>query len=179
MKTKSAISLLLLAFVLLGAAYISSVARLSSDMLVTQALTGSWWPVREVAFRTLQTKSTCAEEEFLPSSPLGFVIAAWENDVSETRYERLLDLLVRVGCDINGTGERGLTGLHSAVLFNNSQAVTSLLRRGADKYRVVTLPSNDASGRVDLDVPGFARYLNEDSGGEWDAVVEALELRAP
>lgn len=178
MSYKSALSGLILVFVLLCASYFASVARLSTEMLVVQALSGSQWPVREVATRILRLRTECGEDDFLPSSPIGFVVAAWEDDQLTPRYEKLIDSLIALGCDINATGERGLTGLHSAVLFNNPQAVTSLLLRGADKNRFIVVPGSDGNSEIPLDVLQFANYLNNEPDGVRNGVIEALEFDA-
>jgi len=50
----------------------------------------------------------------------------------EESRERLLDILVSHGADVDAKDEDGRTPLHLAVLLNDSNAVKSLVSRGAD-----------------------------------------------
>ena len=123
-------------------------------MLVVQALSGSESVAREVGYRMLQVSDGCAAGDFLPASPFGFVVAGWENTATTTQHERVIDLLVELGCAINATGSRRLSALHSDVFFGNARAVSRLLQRGADSSRIVTLPAAHQNAENRLRCPG-------------------------
>ena len=162
-------------FFILCAAYLLGVAQRSQGMLVVQAFSGSEWVAREVGYRMLQVSDGCAADDFLPASPIGFVVAGWENTATITQHERVIDLLVELGCVINATGSRGLSALHSAVLFGNARAVSSMLQRGADSSRIVTLPAGHQNAQIDLDVVELAYFLDKGPDENRGAVIEILE----
>jgi len=144
-------------------------------MLVVQALSDSEWVAREIGYRMLQVSDGCAVDDFLPASPIDFVVAGWENTATITEHERVIDLLVELGCVINATGSRGLSALHSAVLFGNARAVSSMLQRGADSSRIVTLPAGHQNAQIDLDVVELAYFLDKGPDENRGAVIEILE----
>ncbi len=155
--------------------YVVSVARQSADILVVQATSGSAAPVRLIAETMLARLEHCPDEDFHPTTPIGFIIAGWEQTGESERFARVLDVLLTRGCEIDSYGERGLTPLHSAVLFNNSAAVVALLRRGADSELTTAIPNGAQDRDISLNAVSFARYLDDISGEDRSAVIAALE----
>lgn len=162
----------------LGGVYAYSVSRLSADLLLIQSLHGSSTPVRAFAAASMWRFNRCPEADFAPSTAIGMLVAAWDEHVPAARAEKLLERLQGLGCDINRQGARGLTPLHSAVLFNNLAAVETLLKSGANPQARVTIASADG-GSDSVDVPGFAARLATVGDENFDAVIAALARHQP
>ena len=156
-------------------AYGMSVARQSTDLLIVQATSASIAPARVAARWMLRRLDHCPVEDFHPTTPIGFIVAGWEKTDDNGRSKELLDLLLARGCDIDSYGGRGLTPLHSAILFNNLDAVQALLRVGADSNLSTAIQSSDDGREIALDAFAFAHYLDSVSGEDRSAIIGVLE----
>ena len=175
MKLSSTIASVLSVVAVMIGVYVVSVARQSADMLVVQATSGSSPPVRLIAETMLGRLEHCPNEDFHPTTPIGFIVAGWEQTGESERFLRVLDVLLTRGCEIDSYGARGLTPLHSAVLFNNSAAVVALLRRGANRELTTAIPNGVEDRNISLNALSFARYLDDISGEDRSAVIAALD----
>jgi len=175
MKITASISVALCVLAVMAGAYGVSAARESADMLVVQASSGSIAPARMFARWMLKRLDHCPVEDFHPTTPIGFVIAGWEQMGARERFAPLLDLLLARGCSIDSYGGSGLTPLHSAILFNNADAVHTLLSLGADRNLPTTIQSSDEAREINLNALGFAHYLDSLGGEDRAAIITALE----
>jgi hypothetical protein len=155
--------------------YVASVARQPADLLVVQATTAEFGPVREIALWTLRRHDSCRDEDFLPASPIGFLIAGWDDGENGSRSAQLLEAMIDLGCNVNAVGASGLTPLHSAILFNNLPATTLLLHHGADPQLTTTIDKGEAKITIGLDARAFAIYLDEASGEDRSTIVQLLD----
>ena len=165
------------AMIALAAAYGYSVASQSGDMLLVQALHGSSAPVRAVAALSMRRFADCPEADFAPTTAIGMLVAASDEQVPQQRAEKLLRQLRALGCDINRRGAQGLAPLHSAVLFNNPGAVHMLLRAGSDPRVRTAIPRPDG-GNGEYDAATFAARVAAASAENFDAVLAALAAPA-
>lgn len=155
--------------------YVLSVSRQPADMLVVQAASATSAPARAIAWWALERLDSCPEQDFQPTTPIGFVVAGWNSAGGEARFGRALDLLVVRGCNINRYDRRGLTPLHSAILFNNAEAARALLRLGADPDLPSAIDGRDGGRPIELPARAFAEYLDGVSGEDHGAVVAILD----
>jgi len=174
LKLSSLAIALLAAVSVLGAAYTVSLVRQPADLLVVQAATSTFRPVRTAALWALDRLPDCPYADFLPTTPFGFAVSAWQDADHDARLERVLALLDRLGCDIDRRGLGGLTALHSAVLFNNAEAVQALRRLGADPSVPTDIRGRGESLPLQLDASAFAAYLDRAGGENRSAVYTAL-----
>ena len=137
----------------------------SASASTAAARTAAWW-----ALGRLQR---CPEEDFAPTTPVGFVVAGWNETGNADRFGAALELLLAHGCDINASDQRGLTPLHSAILFNNTPAARRLLELGADSTLTTAIDARAGVQAIVLDAADFAAYLDE-LGGEDRAAIAAL-----
>ncbi len=175
MNSTSTVAAVVLVVTVMIGAYVMSVARQSADLLIVQATTASIAPARLVAEWMLGRLDHCPDEDFHPTTPLGFIVAGWEQSGDAARSERMLDLLLASGCAIDSYGGPGLTPLHSAILFNNLNAVQALLRRGADRNLRTAIQSGDDGRAIALDALAFAHYLESTGSDYRSAIVDVLE----
>ncbi len=159
----------------LAAAYAYSIAGQPGDTLLVQALHGSSAPVRAAATLGLRRFTRCPDRDFAPSTAIGLLVAAWDDNVPPRRVRRLLGQLRNLGCDINERGTQGLTPLHSAILLNNVSAVSLLLEAGADPTVRTRLRRTDG-GDGNYDAPAFAARLAASGEENFDAVLAAPGL---
>ncbi len=160
---------------ILTSAYAMSVSRQSADLLIVQATTASAAPARMVARWMLSRLDHCPDEDFQPTTPIGFIVAGWGQADENQRSVDVLDLLLANGCDIDSYGDRGLTPLHSAILFNNLDAVRALLQRGADRNLRTAIQSSDGGRKIAVDAIAFAHYLDSTGGDDHSAIIDELE----
>ena len=163
------------ALIALAAAYAYSIAARPGDMLLVQALHGSSAPVRAAATLGLRRFTRCPHSDFVPSTAIGLLVAAWDDSAPPRRVRRLLGQLRNLGCDINERGAQGLAPLHSAILLNNAGAVRLLLQAGADPAVRTRLRRTDG-GDGDYDAPAFAARLAATGEENFDAVLAALSV---
>lgn len=175
MKTTSYIGAAVSLIVVMLGGYGMSVARQPADLLVVQATSASIAPARLIAEWMVGRLDHCPSEDFLPTTPVSFVVAGWEQTGEGERFERLLGLLITRGCEIDSYSGRGLTPLHNAILFNNVSVVDALLRLGADRNLVTAIQSGDDDREITLDAISFARYLDSVSGEDRSAIIQALD----
>jgi len=100
--------------------------------------------VQSLATYRLKHLSHCPSEQFKPSTPLSFLVAAM--DSADTDLERAKELFRHyqsVGCDINAAN-RGLRPIHEAILFKNISIVSYLLENGANPNLKIEEPSKQA-----------------------------------
>jgi hypothetical protein len=155
--------------------YVVDVVRQPADLLIVQATSGSAAPARMVAWWALERVAECPDADFRPTTPVGFVIAAWEKSDDDSSFVKMLELLLARGCDIDRYSDSGLTPLHSAVLFNNVRAVEALLRLGADPNLATEIDGRDARRPINLDARSFAEYLGSASGEGRSSVIAILD----
>ena len=131
--------------------------------------------MRLIAETMLARLEQCPNEDFHPTTPVGFIVAGWEQTGECERFSRVLDVLLTRGCEIDSYGGRDLTPLRSAVLFNNSAAVVALLRRGTNRELTTAIPDGTEDRDISLNALSFARYLDDISGEDRSAVIAALD----
>lgn len=139
-------------------------------MLLVQALHGSSAPVRAVAVLGLRKFDRCPDDDFVPASAIGMLIAAADGRVPPERIRTLLEQLQAIGCDINKRGDHGLAPLHSAILFNNVAAARVLLQAGADPAVRTRLARTDG-GNGAYDARAFATRLANTGEEDYDAMI--------
>ncbi len=139
-------------------------------MLLVQALHGSSAPVRAAAALGLRRFARCPDRDFVPSTAIGMLIAAWDRELPQSRVRDLLAQLQALDCDINARGEHGLAPLHSAILFNNVNAVHLLLQAGADPAVRTRLDRSDGRSG-EYDAPTFTRRLANAGDDDYGAIL--------
>lgn len=114
------------------------------------------------AMRQIERMGQCPHLADSPESPVGLLVAAYDNAQSDAaRIRELISLLQRQGCDIDQYNATGLTPLHNAILYRQPELVDFLIRQGADPLlRTIYVPGQ-ASGQktANLDALGFALAL--------------------
>lgn len=109
----------------------------------------------------------CPSGDFLPTTPIGAVIAAMDRDLPER--ERSLVALARTmiskGCDVNEYSQSGTTPLMDAVLYGDPRAVELLIGLGADRARRKQPTAGRASPVDGMTTAEMAAYLLERPAG--------------
>jgi Ankyrin repeat len=128
------------------------------------------WERSLAAFRIRQV-STCRSEDFVPSTPLSFLVATMDDTgVDLERSRALFRHFQAVGCDVNAANG-GLRPLHEAILYRNAESVSFLLERGADPSLKLTDPSKHAG----LDSYEWADWVCSKPGRNCDHLQHVLQ----
>ena len=144
--------------------------------LVTTYAVSRYFPTwqRSLATFRLVHVSTCRTEDFVPSSPLSFLVASMDDrDVDLERSRTLFRHFQSVGCDVNAA-TRGLRPLHEAILYRNAELVSFLLERGADPALTLTSPDKHAG----LDSYQWADWVCSKPGRSCDQLQRVLQATA-
>lgn len=110
---------------------------------------------------------SCPHGSFLPTTPIGAVVAAMDRDLPE-RERSLLALartMIGKGCDVNEYGQSGTTPLMDAVLYGDPRAVELLIGLGADRARRKQPAAGRASPVDGMTPAEMAAYLLERPAG--------------
>lgn len=111
--------------------------------------------------------NSCPRAGFLPTTPIGAIVAAMDRNLPER--ERSLVTLARTmigkGCDVNEYSQSGTTPLMDAVLYGDPRAVELLIGLGADRTRRKQPTAGRASPVDGMTAAEMAAYLLERPAG--------------
>ena len=81
----------------------------------------------------LRRLDKCPTDEFLPDTPVGYVVNAYGMPgTNDAKVLELLEVLLEKGCDIDARSREGTVPLHVAIMSGEAELVEFLLNNGAD-----------------------------------------------
>jgi len=170
--------------IILAAAVVLSCAgcatpRVPLDQATASAVQKSA-PASELAraAERIRALSACPAAEFVPATPLSFLVAAMDAPEADAEKAKLLFRLYRdAGCDIQAPDRAGLRPIHSAILFRNPALAQFLLESGADPALPIEPPSKQ-SGKSGYEFTELVCAKNAGRCPALKAVLEQWKSRA-
>lgn len=133
----------------------------TTDQLIVQAV-GADSSQAHRAQEALEKIGHCPELPDSPEGPVGLAAASYGlHDNDADRVRATIQLLTRLGCDIDQYSAVGLTPLHGAVIGRQPELLKFLMEQGADpKLRVIHIPGKELGRTIaNLDAYGLAKSL--------------------
>lgn len=161
---------------------VAPAAKPPADQLIVQAV-GADAALAQQGQDALQKLGQCPHLLDSPEGPVGLAAASFGlHDNDANRVRSTIQLLVKLGCDLDQYSAVGLTPLHGAVIGKQPELLRFLMEQGADaKLRVIHIPGKELGRSIaNLDAYGLALALRKKfpDDNSLKTIVEELKPKA-